>query len=147
MPRRPVVFIGIIKPLRWTAPRVPFQSGAPARCRFVEEVLAAIFVDGIPSPLISDNTTIGMRSRLQLRRVVPLAVWFLSRLESNFLRRPSHTQSVQDEVVCKTQVGGVSDDLVCISNAGVLCDAPELVTNDSITMPTSQIRAVFVAVQ
>jgi hypothetical protein len=53
---------------------------------------------------------------------------------------------MQDEVASTTQVPRVRDDLICILNASVLCYAPVLVTNDSVTVPTGRIRAVLVAI-
>ena len=59
---------------------------------------------------------------------------------------PGCTQSMQDEAVCDAQVGWVSNEQVCIMNICVLRFTPGLVTDYSITMPTSRIRAVSVAV-
>jgi hypothetical protein len=53
---------------------------------------------------------------------------------------------MQDEVVSTAQVTRVRDDLICVLNASVLCYAPVLVTNDSVTVPTGRIRAVLVAI-
>ena len=49
---------------------------------------------------------------------------------------PCDTQSVQDELISKTQHTGVQGGSKCVMNVSTLCGTPEFVTNDSVTVDT-----------
>jgi hypothetical protein len=59
---------------------------------------------------------------------------------------PYDTQSMQHELISRTQLTGVYDGLKCVINITALCDTPGFVTNDSVTVDTGCIRAVLIAV-
>jgi hypothetical protein len=54
----------------------------------------------------------------------------------NSLCCPCDTQSVQHELISRTQLTGVFDGLKRVINVTALCDTPGFVTNDSVTVDT-----------
>jgi hypothetical protein len=68
-PHGPVLLIGMVTPLRWTVPCRTFPKQCASLLPVCGRSLAGTFIDGLPS-LIGDDSTIDMRSKLQLRRVV-----------------------------------------------------------------------------